>query len=524
MANGLLQTNQFGVPVKADQPKWLGMLQQPGMLGLASGLLSQAAPSMTEPRSLAGGFSQGLDKYSQMQDQAKGRQMQQEQLNLQKQKVAAAQAEQARKVAQEQEQRKAMMQFILGDGDMFEAPAESNRENKEYMPDAQNIGQFPFTEQKPLNELMMSPAVDSLDNIVGGGPLQSPALNNPPTQPDKTDLLPGGENSVMNKYPQLENNALAYEQQRAFKEDRKKRANAMALMQAGYPKEAMNLMTKERDPTTLEKNAEAAGYIRGTPEYQQFIRDAVNKPSTQVNINDKMDSSLSLERFKDMYKRNDSNNKTRNLLFEFEQVLDNLEAKGVNTGFGTGKKLLGRQVDLATIGITDPEIASELEKAQNLQKQLFVEGIGGISAKGQNVFTEKLVREAMPQMETTTAGNRKLIALMRSELDDSDDELNAMEDFYEKNSNLRGFSREWQKERAKRMELKRNPEAIGGFDFVDKQGKYITNDVKITTDPRGFIKEKYGYDDALIDQTLQNNPEWTEEQLARALYDQERKG
>lgn len=67
---------------------WLGgilkFLQSPQAKGLTQGLLAQAAPSMNEPRSLAGGLSQGLMLGSKYEDIDRGRKIEEGQLDLDK--------------------------------------------------------------------------------------------------------------------------------------------------------------------------------------------------------------------------------------------------------------------------------------------------------------------------------------------------------------------------------------------------------------------------------------------------------
>jgi hypothetical protein len=62
-----------------------------------------------------------------------------------------------------------------------------------------------------------------------------------------------------------------------------------AQLQRRFPmlyKEAglSSMLPEQPKPTSLMQNAEAAGFQPGTPEYQSFLRDAVNKPATQINL------------------------------------------------------------------------------------------------------------------------------------------------------------------------------------------------------------------------------------------------
>lgn len=50
-------------------------------------------------------------------------------------------------------------------------------------------------------------------------------------------------------------------------------------------------LQKQNTPSNAAKMAQEAGYVPGTPEYQEFIRQQALKPQSQVNVNSKNDSA-----------------------------------------------------------------------------------------------------------------------------------------------------------------------------------------------------------------------------------------
>jgi hypothetical protein len=72
-------------------------------------------------------------------------------------------------------------------------------------------------------------------------------------------------------------------------EQRENTPEGHAQMQRRFPmlyKEAglSSMLPEQPKPTSLMQNAEAAGFQPGTQEYQSFMRDAINKPMTQINL------------------------------------------------------------------------------------------------------------------------------------------------------------------------------------------------------------------------------------------------
>lgn len=81
----------------------------------------------------------------------------------------------------------------------------------------------------------------------------------------------------------------------AFQRDLQKQALAPATLSPGQQRFVEGEVVASVPPTppkpetrtSLEKNASAAGFKRGTPEFQEFIKQAVNKPATTINLNQK---------------------------------------------------------------------------------------------------------------------------------------------------------------------------------------------------------------------------------------------
>ncbi len=88
----------------------LSFLQSPQAAGLAEGLLSQAAPSMTEPRSMAAGMSKGMGLGQKYADQQAQRDIQRGQLDVSRGNLSLQQ----QKYQKELEQQQRMQEMFAG--------------------------------------------------------------------------------------------------------------------------------------------------------------------------------------------------------------------------------------------------------------------------------------------------------------------------------------------------------------------------------------------------------------------------
>lgn len=201
------------------------------------------------------------------------------------------------------------------------------------------------------------------------------------------------------------------------------------------------------------------------PEDEKAQRDFIIEYKTKplVNIGEQARSEIDKKRFNELYANTANNVKIKGNIVEMKNILSFLESKGVRTGYGSGKVLLGRQfVAAALADVVDPEVTAALEKYQSLSKRLFVEQLKGIGARGQNIFSEKRVVAAIPELEKTIEGNRRILNAMEAEVNKSDAKLDLFEDFYDEKGTSSKFDRSW------REYLANHPELSGGDRFASQ--------------------------------------------------------
>lgn len=202
------------------------------------------------------------------------------------------------------------------------------------------------------------------------------------------------------------------------------------LAQAGYPVLAKQYadiaQVGVQKPTTLEQNAQAAGFTRGTPEYQQFLRDQLSSPGQTINVN----SGLSLPPAEAKAtaafgtgigtRANDRVSAAQEALAQNTQLgqLQTALATGVQTGLGQEQLLGLHNLAQSLFGIQiDPNIGQQ-ELIQTIGNQMALRlrnpasGLGLTGSTSNKDLT--FLRSSVPGLQRTPQGNAAIIdALQR---------------------------------------------------------------------------------------------------------------
>lgn len=243
----------------------LKYLQGPEIQGLSQGLLSQASPSMTEPRSIAGGLAHGLEIAAKRKDQERQREFEKAKLDILKGHLDVDTAKfdfEQKKQLDEMKRRAEFESSLQPQEETITAPTEQpSMPNREALEAAGNAIQ---AAPGLLNQAPATPEISS------AAPPQIVPTPVAAPQNKKIKLSNGWEVS-QNQYRQIQ-----------------------AALQANKPEKIVEILgseSEEKEPELI-KIARSAGLVPGTPEWNEFLKNVKLKPSTQVNIGDEATRSF----------------------------------------------------------------------------------------------------------------------------------------------------------------------------------------------------------------------------------------
>lgn len=197
------------------------------------------------------------------------------------------------------------------------------------------------------------------------------------------------------------------------------------------------------DLTSAQKNAEAMGLIAGTPEYNNFIMEAVTKPSTVVTgqeIESEFSKAAVKAGFARLAKADESIAQVRDVEQRLDQITKLLSNEEFDTGRLTNLTFPFRQI-LAESGLLSSEEAQKVSNEEVLRNaiafiipRMRVVGSGSTSDKEMAMF-----ERAAPSFANSPQGNRKIAAGMYQMIQYQKSRRSLMDKFFEKNKNLIGF-------------------------------------------------------------------------------------
>lgn len=126
-------------------------------------------------------------------------------------------------------------------------------------------------------------------------------------------------------------------------------------------------MLERPEATALERQIQAMGYKPGTKEYQDALREAVLKPSTQINIGDKGKGELEKIRAERVAESEVAGEAASNVKYLVESAREKLK-EGAFTGPLSGAKTLAAEFGEAFNLPIDKEFLRKAENSREIEK------------------------------------------------------------------------------------------------------------------------------------------------------------
>lgn len=192
---------------------------------------------------------------------------------------------------------------------------------------------------------------------------------------------------------------------------------AARLAQAAGPEIAFDMLAKHMNPavpkpTSAMQNLEAAGIRPGTPEYQQALRDYVNKPQTNINMpqmETKYDQTLGEELAKEFVNANRTAATAQRDIANLDVMKQALADPNLYTGAG-GAFIQSVKKGAETLFGVPVKGTSSGEVMQNLANEIAVSNKDKLPGPMSDADRQFLVDMA-PNLSKTPEGNRLIIGL-----------------------------------------------------------------------------------------------------------------
>jgi hypothetical protein len=197
------------------------------------------------------------------------------------------------------------------------------------------------------------------------------------------------------------------------------------------------------EKTSLERNLEAAGLERGTPEFERAVLESVQKGTgTTVNIGEGIgeeQKALAKLRAKEL----GTIQEEANVAVDTIQSLDVLENIDVNTGAlepaKQGVAAFGRAFGLDTSGLA----AVSAGEAFNAEAQKLVLSIKASQKGPQTDNDEATIRDTVANLGNSKQGNQFIIDSSRALSERKVEKADFFNTFLEENETLKGANKAW---------------------------------------------------------------------------------
>jgi hypothetical protein len=202
---------------------------------------------------------------------------------------------------------------------------------------------------------------------------------------------------------------------------------------------------KPETTTALEKNIVAAGFVKGTPEFQKEMTKQMSKSSTTINLGDKGVGKEQEELAKIRAKQLSQYQEDRDIAIDVNQSLDVLENIDVNTGAlepaKQGLAAFGKAFGIDTSGIANVSAA----EAFNAEAKKMVLSVKATQKGPQTDKDENTIASTVANLGNTKEGNQFVINSSRALSNRKIERADFFDNFLDENETLKGANRAWAK-------------------------------------------------------------------------------